>query len=184
VAALAGALGAALSAMVAELTYGKKDYKDVWQEMDQVAVQAQSLKDFFLQAIDDDTKAFNKVMAAFKIKGKTDEAKAAKKRAIEDANKEATMVPFQVLEKVPEILTLAKTVAEKGNQNSVSDAGVSALMAGAAADGAFYNVRINLMGIEDEAFVKDTANKAQELREKIRTELVKIDNLILQKLEM
>lgn len=183
VAALAGSLAAGLSSMVASLTHLKKGFNDVWDEMKQVAVKAQPLKDFFLKAIDDDTQAFNNVMKAFRMKAKTDEAKLEKQRVIEEANKKATLIPLGVLEKIPEVLELSRAVAERGNPNSVSDAGVSALMALAAADGAFYNVKINLGGIDDEVFRKEITEKAEKLRAEVKQEAEKIDGIVMQKLE-
>ncbi len=181
-AALSGALSASLSSMVANLTVGKKGYEDAQKDMKKFAVTAQSLKDEFLRAVDLDTIAFNKVMVAFKLPKKTDEQKEEKARAVEEASKEATLVPMGVLEKSIEALKLAKEVALKGNKNSLSDAGVAGLTARAAAEGAYYNIKINLPGLEDVDFkskinkqattlVKKAVQLGDELREIIEKEL-------------
>ncbi|MCK4555889.1 MAG: cyclodeaminase/cyclohydrolase family protein, partial [Candidatus Aminicenantes bacterium] len=165
-AALSGALSAALSSMVSNLTVGKKEYEAVQKNMKEFAVNAQALKDEFLRAVDLDTMAFNKVMDAFKLPKKTDEQKEKKARAIEEASQEATLVPLGVLEKSFDALELAKEVALKGNKNSLSDAGVAGLMAQAAAEGAYYNVMINLPGLEDADFVSKAKKQAKTLVKK------------------
>ncbi len=167
-AALSGALSAALSSMVSNLTVGKKEYEGVQKEVKKFAVSAQGLKDEFLRAVDLDTMAFNKVMDALKLPQKTDEQKEKKARAIEEATQEATLVPLGVLEKSIEALKLAKDIALKGNRNSLSDAGVAGLMAQAAAEGAYYNVKINLPGLEDADFKSKTKKQAATLVKKAR----------------
>jgi glutamate formiminotransferase/formiminotetrahydrofolate cyclodeaminase len=167
-AALCGALSAALASMVANLTVGKKGYEGAEQEMKDAAVKAQALKDELLRAVDEDTRAFNKVMAAFRLPKATAEQTKEKEAAVEKASKEATLVPLAVLEKSIPLLELAKIVAVKGNKNSLSDAGVAGLAAEAAAEGAFYNVKINLPGIQDESFIKETKEKADSLVKKVK----------------
>jgi glutamate formiminotransferase/formiminotetrahydrofolate cyclodeaminase len=147
VAALSAAQGAALAAMVANLTVGKKRYEDVWERMKDLAEESQALKDFFLGAIDDDTAAFNAVMAAFGLPKGTPAEAAARDAAVAAATLQATLVPLSVLEKVPAALLLAAEVAEHGNANSLSDAGVAALTLMAGAEGAYYNVLINLAAL-------------------------------------
>jgi glutamate formiminotransferase/formiminotetrahydrofolate cyclodeaminase len=163
VAALVGGLAAALAAMVANLTVGKKEHEGAWEEMKSVAVEGQELKDFFLAAVDRDTDAFNSLMGAFRLPGKSDADKVAKKAAIEEALKGAIRVPLEVLEKTLPVLALARRAAERGNPNARSDAGVAALAARAAARGAYYNVLINLKSIEDEAWMTKTARAAEDL---------------------
>jgi glutamate formiminotransferase/formiminotetrahydrofolate cyclodeaminase len=163
VAALVGSLGAALAAMVANLTVGKKEHEADWEEMKTVAVEGQALKDFFLAAVDRDTDAFNDLMAAFRLPGKSDTDKEAKQEAIQEALKGAIRVPFEVLERTLPVLALARQVAERGNPNARSDAGVAALSARAAARGAYYNVLINLKSIEDEGWAQKTAREAEDL---------------------
>jgi glutamate formiminotransferase/formiminotetrahydrofolate cyclodeaminase len=152
VAALCGALSAGLAAMVANLTVGKKGYEAVHDEMIATAVRAQALKDRLLEAVDTDTLAFNKVMEAFRLPKTTPEQAAEKDRAVEEANREATLVPLGVLEMAVETVRLARTAAAKGTRNSVSDAGVAGLAGQAAGEGAYDNVLINLQGIRDANF--------------------------------
>jgi len=170
VAALCGSLSAALSAMVANLTVGKKGYEEVREEMVATAVRAQALKDGLLEAVDGDTRAFNKVMAAFRLPKTTSEQAFEKERAVEEANKEATLVPLEVLEKAGEAVALARVAAAKGNKNSVSDAGVAGLTGQAAGEGAYYNVLINLAGIKDSKFVADVRRRAERLRKALDKE--------------
>ncbi len=165
VAALNGSLSASLSAMVGNLTYSKRKYKEVKQEMIDASVKGQQLKMFFLDAIDKDTDAFNKIMDGFALPKKSDEEKIIRDKAILEATKEATLVPFSVLEKTKEAAKIALITTEKGNQNSLSDAGVAGLTAQSAAEGAFYNVMINLEDITDEEF-----------KDKIKNEAIKINN--------
>jgi glutamate formiminotransferase/formiminotetrahydrofolate cyclodeaminase len=167
VAALCGALSGALSAMVGALTHGKKGYEVSFDEAEQVGVEAQSLKDEFLADVDRDTDAFNKVMAAARLPKKTDEDKAAREQAMEDANKDATLVPLSVLRRTWAAAGLARRIAEKGNKNSVSDAGVAALTARAAAEGAYLNVTINLPSIADETFKAETLKEAEDIRKRV-----------------
>jgi glutamate formiminotransferase/formiminotetrahydrofolate cyclodeaminase len=178
VAALNGTLSAGLSAMVGNLTYGKRKYKAVKEEMIEVSEKGQKLKDFFTDSIDKDTDAFNKIMDCFSMPKSTDEETAARNQAIQDATKEATLVPFNVLEKAEQAAELALIVAEKGNQNSLSDSGVAGLAAAAAAEGALYNVMINLDGIEDEEFKEETAKKAVEINQKVQETVVKIKKIM------
>lgn len=147
VAALAGALAGALTAMVANLTVGKRGYRSVTEEMKAIAYEAQLIKQRCLDAIDDDTAAFNRLMDAFGLP-KGDH----RNEAIEVATKEATLIPFKVLQEIPGVIELAFIVGKKGNKNAFSDAGVAALMAKSGAYGAYYNVLINLKEIKDEAF--------------------------------
>ncbi len=178
VAALNGTLSAGLSAMVGNLTYGKKKYKSVKQDMIETSEKGQALKDFFTEAIDKDTDAFNKIMDAFSLPKSSDEEVAARNKAIMDATIEATMIPFSVLEKSKEAVQLALVVAEKGNQNSLSDSGVAGLTAAAAAEGALYNVMINLEGIEDETFIKETSEKAIALNNDVQEIAGKIKQIM------
>jgi glutamate formiminotransferase/formiminotetrahydrofolate cyclodeaminase len=152
VAASAGALSAALAAMVSRLTVGKKQYVAVKDELSQVRDQADALRAELTQLIDTDKEAFNKVMAAFKLPKGTDEDAAARTQAIEEANKGAAAVPLTVMKKSLEALRLAQVVAEKGNENSITDAGVAGLMGLAGIEGAAYNVRINLRSLADQEF--------------------------------
>jgi glutamate formiminotransferase/formiminotetrahydrofolate cyclodeaminase len=178
VAALCGALSAGLSSMVANLTVGKKGYEKAFQEMKKTAVRAQRLKDEYLGQVDRDTDAFNRVMDAVRLPKTTEDQRRERDAAVESATKEATLVPYQVLENSVELLTLAKKAAQKGNRPSMSDAGVAALAARTAAEGAYYNVRINLPGIQDKAFRSGIKRKAAALRRKACRLAEEIDRFV------
>ena len=166
VAALAGAIGSALTSMVCSLTIGKKKYATVEDEIKKVLEQIEPLRKKFTTLIDKDTEAFNKVMEAYGLPKDSDQQKALRNAAIQSATKEAALVPLEVMKHCIDALALTKIVAEKGNLNSISDAGVSALMLQAAAEGAALNVKINLSGISDTEFV---GWKAEEVESVLRT---------------
>ncbi len=149
VAALCAAQAAGLAAMVANLTVGKKTYAAVQDRVKAIAEQGQELKDFFLDAIDDDTNSFNAVMDSFGLPKTTPEQAKARDLTIAEATREATRVPLAVLEKVPALIELAAEVGEIGNANSLSDAGVAVLAGMAGAEGAYYNVLINLDSLRE-----------------------------------
>jgi formiminotetrahydrofolate cyclodeaminase len=149
VAALSGALAAALASMVANLTVGKKKYADVQGEIEAVLAKTEGLRLELTQLMDEDAAAFDKVMVAMKLPKETDEEKAARTEAMQAALVDAAMVPLAVMEKCVEVIGLAQVAAEKGNKNAVSDAGVAALMGRAGAHAAKLNVMINLGWITD-----------------------------------
>jgi glutamate formiminotransferase/formiminotetrahydrofolate cyclodeaminase len=148
VAALAGALSAALSSMVASVTFAKQGMEDSRPTMEAAGRDAQSLKDWFLAAVDRDTDAFNSVLDAIRLPRRTDEDRSIREAAMAAANLGATVVPLEVLERTIEALDLALVTARDGNPNSVTDAGVAGVCALAAAEGASLNVRINLDGLD------------------------------------
>ena len=168
VSALMGSLGGALVSMVASLTHSKKGMEDLRPRMVEVGTRAQKLKDRLAYLVDEDTRAFNNVMSAFRMKKKTDVEKRARKEAIESATKKATQVPFQVADLCFNVLKIADIVASEGNPNSVSDAGVAAEAAFAGLKGARLNVLINLPGIDDEEFCKDMMKKVNTIESKAR----------------
>jgi len=153
--------------MVAALTHGKKGYESVFDEMELVGLEAQKIKDSFLTDVDRDTQAFNRVMDAMRLPKKTNEDKSARNAAIEEATKEATLIPLGVLKRSLDAAKLAHQVVEKGNVNSVSDAGVAALSARTAAEGAYLNVIINLPGIQDKKFRSKTMDEAKKVRDEV-----------------
>ncbi|MCD6327260.1 glutamate formimidoyltransferase [bacterium] len=182
VAALAGAMSASLAVMVANLTHGKKGYEAAFDEMSKVALAGQPLKDEFLHTIDADAEAFDEVMAKMRMKKKTPEQKAARKEAVEEATKQATQIPLSVIKNSLDALKLAETAAKLGNVNSLSDAGVAALMGYAAAEAAYMNVMINLPGIEDKSFVENTKKEADEALAACKTLSEAIRKQVLDKL--
>jgi glutamate formiminotransferase/formiminotetrahydrofolate cyclodeaminase len=147
VAALCAAQAAGLTAMVGNLTVGKKKYAAAQERVKEIAERGQELKDFFLAAIDGDTNAFNAVMDCMRLPKQTPRQQKERDLAVAEATREATRVPLSVLAAVPELLELAGEVGAIGNVNSLSDAGVAVLAGLAGAEGAYYNVLINLDGL-------------------------------------
>ena len=166
VSALAGALGAALSSMVAALTHEKKEMLDSKPEMDRIGVEAQALKDRLTFLVDEDTAAFNKVMEANRLSATTDDEKSIKDLAVDVANKYAIEIPMETAEKCFRVIELSNILVEKGNPNSVSDAGVAAEVALAGVSGACMNVLINLPGVEDDDYCVDMRNRVEKIMEK------------------
>jgi formiminotetrahydrofolate cyclodeaminase len=169
VAALSGALGAALASMVCHLTIGKKKYADVQQEMETVLKRSEELRASLSELVQKDTEAFDSVMKAFSLPKETEEEKTKRSSAIEDATKKATLVPLKVMELCMEALPLARIVAEKGNRNSISDAGVSALMLRAACEGAALNIRTNLGTLQNKTFIEETRVRTTMLLNKVES---------------
>lgn len=163
IAALNAAIAAALSEMVANLTIGKKKYEDKEEQMKQIAASANNYQMLFIQDIDADSDAYNKVFDAFKLPKETDEEKAYRSQQIQEATKIAAEVPMEVARKAYALMDIITDVAENGNQNAVTDACVSMMTARTAALGALLNVRINLSSIKDEAYVSKMKAEADEL---------------------
>ena len=147
VAALSGAMAAALTSMVANLTVGKKKYVDVEEDMKRVLGESEALRVELTQMVGEDAEAFDRVMAAMKLPKETPEDEARRSAALQAALVDAAMVPLAVMEKCALVVDLARVAAEKGNRNAVSDAGVAALLARAGSQAARLNVLINLSGI-------------------------------------
>jgi len=161
VAAAAGALGAALTSMVSRLTVTKKKYQDVHDEIGAILTRSEALRKELTDLIVKDKEAFDRLLATRKLPKDTEEEVKTRAVQIEDATRGAALVPLKVAEKSLEVLSLVKVVAEKGNVNSITDAGVGALMAKAALEGAIFNVRINITGLEDAAFVKKLSTEIE-----------------------
>ncbi len=169
VAALSGALGAALCSMVCNLTIGKKKYVDVEEDLKRVLVETERLRLELNQLIDEDAAAFDKVMTAMKLPKETDDEKAAREAALQDSLVDAASIPLVVMGKCVEVVELSATVAEKGNVNAVSDAGVAALNGRAGVHAARLNVLINLGGIRAERhalFVEEARAAMNEMVER------------------
>ena len=166
VAALAGSLGAALAAMVANLTVGKAGYESAWAPLSSLAERAQSLKAALLRAVDDDTKAFDDVLAAMRLPKATEEQKATRASAVAAAYEKATAVPLATARLCLQALELTEQAAANGNRNSASDAGVGALLAKAGLDAALMNVRINLPSVREGPFKAATLAEIAELQAK------------------
>jgi len=165
ISAYLGALGAALGTMVANLSSHKAGWDDRWEEFSNWAEQGQQIKDELLSLVDEDTQAFDRVMAAFGLPKGSDEEKAARSNAIQDATRYATEVPFRTMQRSFDSFELIKAMAETGNPNSVSDAGVGALCARSAVMGAFLNVKINAAGLKDKEFTEEILARGAEIVE-------------------
>lgn len=152
IAALNGAIASALAAMVANLTIGKKNYADCEELMKQIAERAAGLKEEFVADVDRDSEAYDRVFACFKMPKATDEEKAARSAAIQEATKFAAQVPMEVARRAYGLMDTIAQVARKGNQNAVTDACVAMMAARSAVLAALMNVRINLGSLKDKEF--------------------------------
>jgi methenyltetrahydrofolate cyclohydrolase len=176
IAALAGTLGAALTSMVCRLTAGKKKYADVEAEIQMVLARSEELRASLTALIDEDTEAFTCVMEAFGLPKETDEAKHARAEAIQRAMSQAVRVPLEVMHLCSELAALTQIAATKGNSNSLTDAGVAALMIEAACKGAAFNVKINLGSVTDREFcaeVTEAMAQYEETTARITREIVR-----------
>ena len=163
IAAYAGALGASLATMVANLSAHKRGWDARLEEFSTWAVKGQQLKDELLNLVDEDTRAFDGIMNAFGLPKETAEEKAARKQAIQNATKYAVEIPYQTMQKAFEVFEIAEAMVMNGNPNSVTDAGVGALCARTAVYGAWMNVQINLSGLEDQNFKSEMLEKSNQL---------------------
>ncbi len=166
VSAYLGSLGASLGTMVANLSAHKKGWDDRWQEFSDWAVTGKEIQNNLLNLVDEDTEAFNKIMEALSLPRKSEEEKKSREMVIQEATKNAILVPLKVMETAFEAFGLVNEMAEKGNPNSISDAGVGALALRACVKGAFLNVKINAAGLKDEEFVKAVIEKGTEIESK------------------
>ncbi len=182
VAASAGALGAALNSMVCRLTVMKKKYKDVAEELTALRDNSEQVRYTLQDLIKRDGEAFDALMGAMKMPKDFDQEKEKRAKAIFEATKGAALVPLETAETALKVLEQSKIVASKGNVNSVSDAGVAALMAKAAIDGALYNVRINISGFEDQAFVDEMKAKIKPIQERSDALAAEIRQIVESKL--
>jgi len=162
IAALAGTLGAGLTSMVCRLTIGKKKYADVQDEIQTILAQSEELRAQLTVLIDKDTDAFTGVMNAFGLPKESDEQKAARADAIQTAMKEAVRVPLEVMNLCVDAIGLTAQAATIGNANSITDAGVAALMIQASSIGAGLNVKVNLGAITDKEFCAEVAAAVSE----------------------
>ena len=163
VSACVGAFAAALATMVANLSAHKRGWDARWKEFSDVAEQGQQLVDELLLLIDEDTAAFNRIMACFSLPKGTEEEKTARAKALEEATLYAAQVPLKTMEASLKALPLALQMAVSGNPASASDAGVAALAAVAAIQGARLNVRINAAGLTDKAPARPLLARADEI---------------------
>ncbi len=163
VAALTGALGAALISMVGNLTIGKKKYEDVEEDIKKIIGSSEKLRYELSQLIEEDVKVFNNFMATYKMPRETEDEKKMRTEKIQEALIEAAKIPLRVAYKCLDIMILSQEAAEKGNINVISDAGVAVLMAEAALESAILNVKINLRKIKDEKIRTELSSSIKEL---------------------
>lgn len=183
VAAYMGVLGASLGTMVANLSSHKKGWDDRWKEFSDWADQGQRLKDELLLLVDADTASFNAIMQAMGLPKGSDEEKLARKTAIQQATKTAMEVPFHVMECALKSMDLLLAMAQQGNPNSVSDAGVGALCARSAVLGAGLNVKINASGYEDAAYVATLLQQVKNMEELASQKEAAILAVVAEKIE-
>lgn len=179
ISAYVGSLGIALATMVANLSSHKKGWDERWEEFSQWAEKGEQCKSELLKMVDADTAAFNMIMTAFSLPKSTEQEKEARKKAIQEATKHAIEVPFRVMQLAYESMETIRAMAEKGNPNSVSDAGVGALCARAAVMGAFMNVRINAADFDDQEYVQEIVSKGRAIEQKamdMESDILKIVN--------
>jgi formiminotetrahydrofolate cyclodeaminase len=183
IAALNGAIASSLSAMVAGLTIGKKGYEDLYDLMEKISSTTLKAKDSFVDDIDRDSDAYDRVFGCFKMPRTTDEEKRRRSQAIQDATKHAALVPMQVARNAYSLMDVIADVARKGNSNAVTDACVAMMSARSAVLGALLNVRINLGSLKDKDFVfklqaeadqleQDACKKEKELLSEIKQKLI------------
>jgi glutamate formiminotransferase/formiminotetrahydrofolate cyclodeaminase len=179
ISAYIGSLGVSLATMVANLSSHKKGWDERWEEFSNWAEKGQDIKDQLIKLVDADTNAFNKIMASFGLPKGTEEEKVIRSKAIQEATRYAIEVPYKAMELSFESLEIIQAMAEHGNPNSVTDAGVGALCARSAVMGAFMNVRINAQGYDDKAFVNTIITQGRALEEAAimkEAEILKIVN--------
>ncbi|MBQ8915602.1 MAG: glutamate formimidoyltransferase [Alistipes sp.] len=179
ISAYLGALGAALGTMVANLSSHKAGWDERWKEFSDYAEEGQHLMQELLHLVDEDTAAFNRIMAVFAMPKTTEEEKAARREALEEATRYATEVPLRTMQCALRVFPLVRAMAEEGNPNSVSDAGVGALAARSAVLGARLNVRINAAGLKD----RTTADRLTAEADRIAEEACRIEQEILHLVE-
>jgi glutamate formiminotransferase / formiminotetrahydrofolate cyclodeaminase len=179
ISAYVGALGASLGIMVANLSSHKKGWDDRWEEFSNWAEKGQEFKNELLELVDADTRAFNAIMHAFGLPKSTEEEKQSRHKAIQDATKTAIEIPFRVMELSYGSMAVIKAMAETGNPNSVSDAGVGALCARSAVLGAYLNVKTNVTSFDDKDYGTQMVKKGKEIESKtiaLEKEIIEIVN--------
>jgi glutamate formiminotransferase/formiminotetrahydrofolate cyclodeaminase len=183
ISAYMGAMGSALGSMVANLSSHKRGWDERWEEFSDWAEKGKAYQTELIKMVDEDTNAFNYIMDAFGLPKKTDEDKAARTKAIQDATKYATEVPFKTMELCYNCMEVAKAMAEIGNPNSVTDAGVGALAARSGVIGAFLNVKINAAGLDDKEFASKIIADGEAMVEKAKALEAEILKIVDSKIE-
>ncbi|MFB0506279.1 MAG: cyclodeaminase/cyclohydrolase family protein [Thermodesulfobacteriota bacterium] len=177
-AALCGAMGAALSAMVARLTGGREKFRDAWERMERIKRGSDELAERFLELVQEDTDAYQEVIAALRLPKETEEEKTFRRKALQKALKKASSVPLETLRASERLIQMAKEAVEKGNPNTLTDAAAAVHLAHAAATVASYNVRTNLSSIEDDVFVKSCKREVEEILVRIEALSAEADRYV------
>ncbi len=180
--ALAGALSASLLCMVANLTTGKSGYEDVQKEVDEIRKRAEAFRRRLLDAVEEDSQAFEQVISAFRLPKDTEAERQKRGRFIQEAYKRAAQTPLEVSQISLELLDLCEAMVEKGNISAVSDAGVAFYLADATIRGGLMNVRINLGALTDETYQKATTRIVDEIEKRGNVLKQRIQDLLVSKL--
>lgn len=182
VSAYMGSMGVALGTMVANLSSHKRGWDDRWEEFSDWAAKGKEYQTELLKLVDEDTRAFNLIMEAFRLPKKTDEEKKIQALAVEDATKNAILVPFKVMETALKSIEVLEQMANIGNPNSISDIGVGVMAARACIRGAFLNVKINASDLDDKSFVEDIIAKGKQIETAVAKKEVEILKIVESKL--
>ena len=183
VSAYIGALGVSLGTMVANLSSHKPGWDEQWEVFGDWAEKGQKLKEELLFLVDEDTRAFNRIMDSFGLPRGTDEEKTARTAAIQVATKYAIEVPFRTMKKAYESFDIIQAMVQTGNPNSVTDAGVGALCVRSAVIGAWLNVRINASGLKDKVFLEKLMKEAEEIVARTKEREEKILSIVVAKIK-
>ena len=184
ISAYSGAMGAALATMVANLSANKRGWDDRWEEFSSWAEKGISYQKELLELVDEDTKAFNQIMDAFKLPKENESDIKNRNDAIQNATKNAILTPYRVMQVALDSMSVIKKMAEIGNPNSITDACVAALCARTAVRGAFLNVQINCLDYNDKSFVDDINKKGENILEKafkLENKIISITEKIMKK---
>ena len=183
VAALTGAMGSALVSMVGNLTVGKKLYQDVEDEIKKILKKSEKLRNEFENLMESDVEAFNQLMATLKLPKETKKQKKERKQNVQIALIEAANVPLEAARKCLELLDICQEIAEKGNKNVISDAGIGVILAQAGFDSAILNVKINLSMIQDEKIKEELNLEIKNLINLTKNKKEKVIKIVLEKIE-
>jgi glutamate formiminotransferase/formiminotetrahydrofolate cyclodeaminase len=184
ISAYMGSLGTALGTMVANLSSHKRGWDDRWEEFSDWADRGKAIQEELLALVDEDTKAFNSIMEAYAMAKNSEDERRQRKAAIEEATRNAILVPYQVMQAAASAMDILKALAGTGNPNSVSDAGVGALAIRSAVMGAFLNVKINAGNFEDKSFIEKILKEGSELEASVCREEAEILKIVESRLEL
>lgn len=183
VAAMTGALSSSLCAMVCNLTIGKKKYAKVEEEMSSLLDKAEEFRNKFLDLSQKDNEAFEKVMEAFKLPKETDAEKNIRSDKIEEATIYAAEIPLETIRTISQLISVVKTISQKGNKNSISDIGCAASLLRASAESAYLNVLINCASLQNQITAGELLKQAEVLLDEIKTNSLTIIEKIIGELK-